>query len=466
MRSLLIAVFLWSALTGICQEPFDFSDSSVLQRLSKDLKVLASDSFAGRESGTRGERLASDYIIKSFREAGLTEKGASDTTFLQPFPILTVSVPRDSNSLTIEGLNKPLFCQFDFSPAAYSANGRMIGSNYLLFDLETLNTAQSLQAGPTYVSSLREFIRYAAHQNYEAIILFNEKRLKGWETDSLYDRLRVPPEMIPVISVNNEVAEFLMSHRNSKISLRVNIRRSNVTGNNVIGFIDHQAPYTIIIGAHYDHIGISRTGKVFNGADDNASGTAMLMELARYLKQHGNRTNNYLLIAFSGEEEGLLGSEWFTNHFTSAVPPANFMINLDMVGRLGCQGNKITVFGTASSRTLRTIYKETPHPRFRINYVRGVHSFTDHLGFYHHHIPVISLTTGFHYEYHTTSDDAYTINYTGMVSIVQFLENLLKTSSTREKLDYRNISGWNNFIANFNVVTAGIDHILTTGVEE
>ncbi|MCX6266293.1 MAG: M20/M25/M40 family metallo-hydrolase, partial [Bacteroidetes bacterium] len=282
----------------------------------------------------------------------------------------------------------------------------------------------------------------------------------------LYNRMHLKPEQGVVISVNPDIAAFLLKHPGTNISIRVDVERTSITCHNVIGYIDNGAPYTIIIGAHYDHLGLNKKGLPFNGADDNASGTALMMELARVLKQHGVRTNNFLCIAFSGEEEGLIGSGYFLKNPSVGLHSLNFMVNLDMVGRLGCEGNQVMIFGTGTSPLWHTMYKETPHPEFRISRFHGVHSFSDHLGFYKNGIPIISLTTGLHYDYHTTRDDACTLNYTGMVDIVKYLQGLLSYASPKGSVGFKKVPGWYDFSANFKIATAGIDHLLNVGADE
>ncbi len=128
----------------------------------------------------------------------------------------------------------------------------------------------------------------------------------------------------------------------------------------MIGYIDNGAANTIILGAHFDHLGYGedgnsmiRTGErnIHNGADDNASGTAALIELARKIKSTKKISSNYLFIAFSGEELGLFGSKYFTEHPTIDLAAASYMINMDMVGRLSDSSNTVTVggYGTSSS---------------------------------------------------------------------------------------------------------------------
>ena len=465
MNRVFLAIFLFSAAACMSQETVNFSDSAVLARLSRDVHVLCSDSLAGRKSGSAGEEKAYKYISRCFREAGLAPCAMNDSSFLQSFPIENLSIPFKSNSFTIEGLDIAPRLHFKFSPVAYSANGRMEGNKYIVVDLSGFRKKQQRKSN-TIFKSLRQVIRDAFQQGNSAVILTNEWMLKSQKTDSLYNWADVKSEQGLVISVNDDISEYLQNHPGVNISIMVEVVRKSTIFHNVVGFINNGAPYTIIIGAHYDHLGTNSHGYVYNGADDNASGTVVAIELARYLKYCGEKTNNYLFIAFSGEEEGLYGSGYFVKHPMIGLETINFMINLDMVGRLGCEGNLVTIFGTGSSPAWHTVYKETAHPWFHLWRMQGVHLFTDHVGFYRQGIPVISLTTGFHYDYHTTHDDVSTLNYTGMVEIVKYLNGLLHTTSSKGKVGYHKIAGWYNFNANLKIVVKGIDHTLSVGSDE
>ena len=136
-----------------------------------------------------------------------------------------------------------------------------------------------------------------------------------------------------------------------------------ITGNNVIGYLDNQAENTIIIGAHYDHLGFGGEGSLYrdsikavhNGADDNASGIAILLNLAARLKDK-NTNNNYLFMAFSGEEMGLLGSNYFVKNPTIDTKKVSYMINMDMVGRMK-KDSTLAVYGTGTSPIFKQVLK-------------------------------------------------------------------------------------------------------------
>ncbi|MCX6266294.1 MAG: hypothetical protein NTW16_02910, partial [Bacteroidetes bacterium] len=163
-----MVILLCSGLKCIPQTPFDFSESAVLARLSRDVHILASDSFAGRESGFEGEHKAYDYISRSFREAGLTPHGSNDTSFLQPFPLVTIRIPRNSNTMVMEGWETPLLAQYDFSPSAYSSNGQVAGNKYILIDLARFSKPMQMKQGEAG-TSLRQLIRQAFQEGNSAV---------------------------------------------------------------------------------------------------------------------------------------------------------------------------------------------------------------------------------------------------------------------------------------------------------
>ena len=215
-----------------------------------------------------------------------------------------------------------------------------------------------------------------------------------------------------------------------------------ITGNNVLGFIDNNAENTVIIGAHYDHLGFGGEGSLYrdaikavhNGADDNASGIAILLNIAAKLKNK-NTQNNYLFMAFSGEEMGLLGSNYFVKNPTIDTQKVSYMINMDMVGRLK-KDSALAVYGTGTS----PIFKQTlqaHNERFKlIQRASGVGP-SDHTSFYLADIPVLHFFTGQHEDYHKPSDDSEKLNYEGMKTISKYLFAIISDLNNNGKLPFR-----------------------------
>lgn len=215
-----------------------------------------------------------------------------------------------------------------------------------------------------------------------------------------------------------------------------------ITGNNVIGFLDNKAKNTIIIGAHYDHLGFGGEGSLYrdsikavhNGADDNASGIAVMLNLAAKLKSK-NINNNYLFIAFSGEEMGLLGSNYFVKNPTIDTKKISYMINMDMVGRMK-KDSSLAVYGTGTSPVFKDVLKANNFHFKLIQQESGVGP-SDHTSFYLADIPVLHFFTGQHSDYHKPSDDSEKLNFEGMYLISDYIFNIISDLDDNGKLAFR-----------------------------
>lgn len=215
-----------------------------------------------------------------------------------------------------------------------------------------------------------------------------------------------------------------------------------ITGNNVIGFLDNKAENTVIIGAHYDHLGYGGEGSLYrdankaihNGADDNASGVAVLLNLAGKLKAK-NTQNNYLFMAFSGEEMGLLGSNYFVKNPTIDSKKVSYMINMDMVGRMK-KDSTLAVYGTGTSPIFKQVLKSHNENFKLIQQESGVGP-SDHTSFYLADIPVLHFFTGQHEDYHKPSDDSEKLNYDGMNLISEYIFNIITDLDNNGKLAFR-----------------------------
>lgn len=313
MKSLLVVLFL--ALMTSCQ-----TKTAKVVSMKDDVYVLASDEYEGRETGTKGEQEAAEYISKRFKDLGLQPKG----------------------------------------------------------------------------------------------------------TNGFYQTFSFKPKTDP----HSEVAFVTMAED------------STITGTNILGFIDNKAENTIIIGAHYDHLGFGSEGSLYrgkekaihNGADDNASGVAVMLDLASKLK-NTNTNNNYLFMAFSGEEMGLLGSNYFVKHPTFDIKTANYMINMDMVGRLKADST-MAVYGVGTSPRL----KQTLHAvntRFKLIENESGVGPSDHTSFYLNDIPVLHFFTGQHEDYHKPSDDSDKLNYEGMQAISDYIFDVITELNNSGKLAFR-----------------------------
>lgn len=221
-----------------------------------------------------------------------------------------------------------------------------------------------------------------------------------------------------------------------QVTISVDGNAHLLTGRNVVGFLDNGAKKTIVVGAHYDHLGKGYQGsslspdsknKIHNGADDNASGTTGLIELAKYLAKNGTtERHNFLFIAFSGEELGLIGSKYFTTSPTVALNTISCMINMDMIGRFQeDKGIVVSGWGTSPAwgKLIPGIAKKQ-NMKYTVD-SSGVGA-SDHTSFYLKDIPVVQFFTGSHGDYHKISDDADKINAEGEVKIINLIADLLE----------------------------------------
>ncbi len=214
------------------------------------------------------------------------------------------------------------------------------------------------------------------------------------------------------------------------------------TARNVIGYLDNDAEYTVVVGAHYDHLGHGIMGSrhtgdpaVHNGADDNASGVALLLQLAEQLKTGRATNNNYLFIAFSGEEMGLFGSKYFVNNPTINLGKVNYMLNMDMVGRLN-EDKVLSVNAAGTSPAWKEVLNDLS--------IGGIDAVTsesgigpsDHTSFYLKDIPVLHFFTGQHDDYHKPEDDAELVNYQGLLLTTEYILALIEELDGEGKLAF------------------------------
>lgn len=228
---------------------------------------------------------------------------------------------------------------------------------------------------------------------------------------------------------------------------KVQVKDSIRIARNVIGFLENNAPKTIVIGAHYDHLGQGRQGSsllensvgmIHNGADDNSSGTAGLLELARVYSQDKNKANyNFLFIAFGAEELGLVGSRHFAKNPTIDLSSIHWMLNMDMIGRLDKQTG-VSIIGYGTSPGFETIFEDID-PQDYVKFYTGYEGRggSDQTSFYEKDIPVLFFHTGGHPDYHRPSDDANKIDYESLKDILNLERRVIQGSMELEQMDFR-----------------------------
>ena len=228
-----------------------------------------------------------------------------------------------------------------------------------------------------------------------------------------------------------------------QVKLETQIIRHQIKGHNVIGYLDKAAPYTIVIGAHYDHLGHAEYGSslhagdpaIHNGADDNASGTAALIELARYFSQSKANKYNFLFMGFSGEELGLLGSAYFAKNPTIPLESVAAMLNMDMVGKLDSQSRQLGVLGVGTSPVWPDLVAAQAGDLKLKTSASGTGA-SDHTSFYLQNLPVLHFFTGTHSDYHKPSDDPEKLNYSGMADVVNYIIRVINGLETGDRVAF------------------------------
>lgn len=422
------------------------ANQQLLQNLKAHVAFLSDDKLQGRATGTEGEKVAMEYISKQFKEAGLEPKGTNG--FIQPFLVEDGKRIGEATRLVVNG--QPLRLHSEFFPLAFSATTEVSGMPSIALKEKGLpwftDVRQWLEdnrGNPHYdiEAGIRTEAERAAGKGATALIVYNS----GKDVDNIrFSRSdKSAAVQIPVIFITADGAKKYLADKAAMLDMElgVDLNQRNRRGHNVVGFINNNAPSTVVIGAHYDHLGWGEdggaldTGKVIhNGADDNASGTAALIELARLLKNSKAAGNNYLFIAFSGEELGLLGSKYWLDSPTVATP-VNYMINMDMVGRYD-ESKKLAVGGYGTSAVWSDIFKRITDNKLQLKFDSTGSGPSDHAAFYRKNIPVLFFFTGTHTDYHKASDDHDKINYDGQLEIVRLVHRVVEATHTAGRLAF------------------------------
>ena len=458
------------------------NDEQLKINLKKHISTLASDDFEGRETGTRGEKKASDYIVKEFKNIGLKPNG--DNGFLQEFNFTSGAKNGPSTQLLI---NSTIYkTDSDFISLPYSGNGVITGYitkvQFGITDSKNnrddyrgkLNLSKKIFVIETGTpdgndphgkfgdwTDLRKKIDLAVTRGAAAVIFIN--------SDSLADdpkpdwKNHTTPSSIPVIFAKKNVSIMLKDSVITNCTVGAEIIKIEKKGHNVIGFINNKSVNTVVIGAHYDHLGFGDAGSLYrgataihNGADDNASGIAALIELAGFVKNSSLKKNNYLFIAFSGEEKGLLGSNYFVKHPTLDVKSISYMINMDMLGRLKPDEKVLIINGIGTTERWKGVIDSSKVNDLKIKETESGVGPSDHTSFYLQNIPVLHFFSGTHNDYHKPSDDEDKINYEGELMIIKMIENILTRLDGQGKLPFVKTKDENNEDAPKFKVTLGV----------
>jgi aminopeptidase YwaD len=437
--------------------------------LKRHITYLASDALEGRETGTKGEQLAMEYLSEEFRVAGLAPAG--EKGYVQPFAFNAGSYASENNTFKIG--KKSYLLNESFYPLAYAANagfkGKTINVGYGIAapgrnDYEGTGWATGSVAVMEYgypsdidlhskmgaYADTRTRIDSAFARGAVAVLFVNSDAKT--ENPSAHFSNRTSPTSIPVLFVYGSAATALSENKNVVVSGTTEILKKEKTGHNVIGFINNNAPFTIVIGAHYDHLGYGIEGSLYrgdkkeihNGADDNASGTAGLLELAAMIKKAQLKKYNFLFIAFSGEEMGLLGSSYLVKHLPLAAGEISCMLNMDMIGRLKPDEPVLLINGVGTSPTWKEAMNDIQVAGLKTKTTESGMGPSDHASFYLKDIPVLHFFSGTHEDYHKPSDDFEKINYDGTQKILTYMFQLITVLDKKDKLTFTKTVDSNN----------------------
>jgi Zn-dependent M28 family amino/carboxypeptidase len=495
--TLLIAALL-VATTAVAQE---LEPSA--EKLQKHVSYLASDELDGRRTGTPGANEAARYVAREFERLGIRPAPATDSRkinvmsarYLQTFPYVGRVELGKSNALSVRGgetLN--LRVGEDWMPLGISPNqtlnltevvfaGYGITANELNHNdykgTYSKNQVAVIQKGTpdgdnphgrfTTAGQLRFKVAAAQSAGVGALLIISSE--DDLKTDALanlrYDNAGLAG--IPVAVISKQTAEKLANAK--EVTLAINVVRADVPAHNVVGVIEGSDPVLkneyIVIGAHYDHLGrggegslAPRAGEIHHGADDNASGTAGVIELARVFSAQRQKLKRTLVfIAFGGEEEGLLGSNYYVNHPLVPLDKTVAMINMDMIGRM--KDRKLVIGGVGTAKEWRQLITQAnmsqkmsiaansgapapkgvpivvsangrpimtvdPNGAFELTMNEDGYGPSDHSSFYIKQVPVLFFWTGTHSDYHKPSDTFDKINYNDEARILTMVAHIVR----------------------------------------
>ncbi|MBK7141223.1 MAG: M28 family peptidase [bacterium] len=452
-RILLLLAVLASVSLVAAPTPYDITPTSI----QAHIEVLASDSLEGREVGEPGEWKAAQYIAAQFKAAGLEPKGTDG--YLQPFEFVKEISQGPKNRLS---LNKArLTINEEWVPLPQSANmtfafGEPVPVGYgIVTEDSSYNDYAGLNvegkavvikrfAPPDSInphvdfskySSLYDKIQTAINRKAAAIVFITPEG----EDDSLRSMglTHVTPKDIPIVLLRHKAMEKMEEPLNNPLlvalSGEVELIPVKDTGYNVLGYLPAKSDTTVVIGAHYDHLGWGNSAsrytekekKIHYGADDNASGTAGLLELAKYFASRQDQLHHSMLFsAYSGEEAGILGSSYYAQNATVELTKTRMMLNMDMIGRLKDQESGLAVFGTGTSVEFAAYFREMTREGLKMAFREPGTGPSDHTAFYNNSIPVLHFFTGAHVDYHKPSDTPDKIDYEGIFKVVSFVSDI------------------------------------------
>lgn len=475
-----------SSIIGQPVEHGTFDPNALLAHI----RFLSDDTLRGRGTGSAEKDVAAEYIAQQFKAAGCEPAGENGTWYqdFDTYPVRQFE-PRDARFL-IDGQPDTLEVERDWSPMSLSAAGDFAGEvvfvgygiratrwnydDYTGLDVDgkvvlmmryeppqgAIKGARFGEDGSTIHAGLAVKARKAARAGAIAVLLVeppsdprtNDEltpfpqiamsragRLPFVQiTQALGDRLLEVAGIDDLATLERRLIEEGQPVSTELPGVHVDVRQAiesrPVRARNVIGRLRGSGTdgETIVIGGHYDHLGTRPGQTPHNGADDNASGTAGVMELAHHFGASKSVRRDIIFMAFGAEEIGLLGSRHFVSEPTVPLEKIKAMFNFDMVGRL--YGNRISVYGTETAREWRKLVRRASRKvELRPIFRKGFNTRSDHAPFIRNGIPAVFAFTGLHEDYHRPSDDWELVDVRGTAQIIELMSHVIRDTANLEE---------------------------------
>jgi len=447
MYRILVSLLLLSQCASA--QKLNKNDKLIVKYLQEQVGYLSSDELKGRRAGDPGEILASAFIASKFKEIGLSPKGDAEG-FFQQFSINDGKIISPDSKCSINGIlleqGKEYFPISNSSLISFNAEcSPSLNEKGLPWMVDIAETMDENKDNPHFdvANMLNEKLLKAKEKGASSVVFYNSSSREDKIVFDGKDRSEKSP--LPALYITHTAQQKLIKDPSAsyQIDAKIAVNPKIRNARNVVGYLDNNAQYTIVIGAHFDHLGYGEDGNsmirngemgIHNGADDNASGTSSMIELAFLMKSSKVKQYNFLFIAFSAEELGLNGSKYFVENPTIPLNNVNYMINMDMVGRMNDSSRTITVGGYGTSPNWKTMIESVKKKTFSIKFDSSGTGPSDHTSFYRKDIPVLFFFTGLHSDYHKPGDDADKINYTGMLQIIRFIQQMIEGQKEEQKL--------------------------------
>jgi Peptidase family M28/PDZ domain/PA domain len=480
----------WALIFVVC---LPLAGQTASQRYLDDVKVLSAPNMEGRGAGSQGIARAAHLIEQRYKSLGLEPAGTSG--YFQPFTVITGAQLKGKNEFRFQQCDSKteLKLNQDFVPFSFSASGTVsspvVYAGYgatapefgyddyagldvkdkivLLLRYEPASFAgKNGNTGLTQHSQLVTKAINARNHGAKAVVLINGK-LGPHEEDLLmrFGSVNGPVDsgILLVQAKNAAVNAWFQAAGKSlaevqgqinssgkpasfafpealRVALTVSVENTRATVSNVLAYLPGQSDEYVIVGAHYDHLGRgnvdslapSQVGQIHPGADDNASGTAGVLELARHfasIAKQGKLRRGILFMNFAGEELGLLGSAAWVKNPTKPLDKAVAMLNMDMIGRI--KDEKVYIGGVGTGSSFQNVLEHSQaSPPLKIEYSPSGYASSDHTSFIAKKIPVLFFFSGLHSDYHKPSDTWEKINADAAVHLLDMVEKVTEQLDT------------------------------------